>query len=193
MTQDDTGHDRPPPPLPPRRRPVRRALTPLVVVLAAIYFLIDALFLPPVRAFARWLGRFRLLNRLADGIRALPPYPTLALFLVPLILLEPVKPVAAYLFATGHLAAGAVVLVVGEVLKITIVERLFHIGRDKLMMIPAFAWAYNFVVGWLAYLQALPAWQAVLRHVRPIKAAARRTWLRVRAQLHGLLAAVRKR
>ena len=117
----------------------------------------------------------------------------IVLFLVPLILLEPVKPVAAYLVATGHVVYGVTVLVIGEVLKITIVERLFHIGRDKLMMIPAFAWAYNFVVGWLAYLQALPAWQAVLRHVRPIKAAARRTWLRVRAQLHGLLAAVRKR
>ena len=30
-----------------------------------------------------------------------------------------------------------------EVLKITIVERIFHIGRDKLMTVNAFAWAYT--------------------------------------------------
>ena len=50
-----------------------------------------------------------------------------------------------------------------EVLKITIVERIFHIGRDKLMTVNAFAWAYNFVSWWLTWIQALPPWQAVKR------------------------------
>ena len=86
--------------------------------------------------------------------------PTLALFLVPLILLEPVKPFSAYLVTSGHLVFGMLVLVLGEVLKITIVERIFHIGRDKLMTIKAFAWSYNFVSGWLAWVQSLPPWQA---------------------------------
>jgi hypothetical protein len=53
------------------------------------------------------------------------------------------------------------VLIVGEILKITVVERIFHIGRDKLMKIKAFAWVYNYASGWLTWLRALPSWQAV--------------------------------
>ena len=71
--------------------------------------------------------------------------PTLALFLIPLILLEPVKPLSAYLVASGQFKLGMSVVVVGEILKITVVERIFYIGRDKLMTIKAFAWGYNFV------------------------------------------------
>src|SRR5262245_30059553 len=41
----------------------------------------------------------------------------------PLILLEPVKPLSAYLAASGQFKLGMFVLVVGEILKITIVER----------------------------------------------------------------------
>jgi TRAP transporter TAXI family solute receptor len=179
MVEGDNTGGRPRPPVP--RRGAGRVLSPVVAVLAALYFLIDALFLPPLRLLARWLGGFRLVARLDAWIRTLGPYQTLALFLVPLIILEPVKPVAAYLAAKGHFARSLTVLVVGEILKITIVERLFHIGRDKLMTIPAFAWAYNYVMRWYAYLDALPAWQAMRRHVRAIKAQARTTWTRLRA------------
>jgi hypothetical protein len=165
----------------PRRR-ASRVLSPIVAVAAALYFLIDALFLPPIHWVAERLGRLGLFARLADWIRSLGPYQTLALFLVPLILLEPVKPVTAYLMASGRFKEGMIVLVVGEILKITIVERLFHIGRDKLMMIPAFAWAYNFVMRRLDYLKSLPAWQAVVRRVRAVKAAGRAAWRRMRAR-----------
>ena len=51
-----------------------------------------------------------------------------------------------YLVASGQFKLGMLVLVVGEILKITVVERIFHIGRDKLMTIKAFAWGYNFVL-----------------------------------------------
>ena len=47
---------------------------------------------------------------------------------------------------------GMFVLVVGEILKITIVERIFHIGREKLLTIKAFALVYNFVWGWLTWI-----------------------------------------
>ena len=87
--------------------------------------------------------------------------PTLALFLIPLILLEPVKPLSAYLVASGQFKLGMSVVVVGEILKITVVERIFYIGRDKLMTIKAFAWGYNFVSGWLTWIQGLPSWQAI--------------------------------
>jgi hypothetical protein len=38
-----------------------------------------------------------------------------------------------YLITSGRVIDGTLVIGVGEVLKITIVERLFQVGRDKLM------------------------------------------------------------
>jgi hypothetical protein len=170
---------RPRPPVP--RRGAGRVLSPLVAILAFLYFLVDALFLPPIRLLGRWLGSFNIFARLGDWVRTLGPYQTLALFLVPLIILEPVKPVAAILAAKGHYTRSIAVLVVGEILKVTIVERLFHVGKPKLLMIPAFARTYNYIMAWYAWFEALPPWQAVLRHVRALKAQGRATWLQVRA------------
>lgn len=48
---------------------------------------------------------------------------------------------------------GTVLIGVGEIAKIMIVERIFHAGRDKLMTIPAFAWAYARVMALRAYLR----------------------------------------
>jgi hypothetical protein len=96
----------------------------------------------------------------------LRPYPTLALFAVPLIILEPVKPVAAYLAATDQFAWGMTVLVVGEILKLVLVERLFSISRDKLMSIPAFAWCYGKYRLAKDWLESTEAWQTVRRWSR---------------------------
>jgi hypothetical protein len=63
--------------------------------------------------------------------------------------------VGLHLIATGRVIDGTLVIGVGEVLKITIVERLFQVGRDKLMTIPTFARCYEFVMSWRAYLETL--------------------------------------
>jgi hypothetical protein len=54
-------------------------------------------------------------------------------------------------------------------LKITIVERLFQVGHDKLMMIPTFVRCYEFLMSWRVYLETLAVWQAMLRWARAIK------------------------
>jgi hypothetical protein len=69
---------------------------------------------------------------------------------------------------------GTLVIGVGEVLKITLVERIFQVGRAKLMTIPAFARSYEFVMSWRAYLETLAIWQAMLRWVQAIKERAHR-------------------
>jgi hypothetical protein len=140
---------------------LKTILEPFVIVVAAVYFVIDAFALSILKPLLRKIANLRLFKFIAPWIASLGPYPTLALFLIPLVLLEPVKPLSAYAIASGHFLIGVLVLVFGEVLKIAIVERIFHIGRDKLMTIKAFAWIYNFVFGWLTWLQALPAWQSV--------------------------------
>ena len=147
----------------PRRMRVNRIIKPLVVVLAAIWFLADAIFSTIAHPLARWLGEHWVLFRLRTWIRSLRPYPALALFAVPLIILEPVKPVAAYLTATGHITAGLALLLAGEMLKIVLIERLFCISRDKLMSIAAFAWCYDRLLQAREWMESLKAWQLTRR------------------------------
>jgi fluoride ion exporter CrcB/FEX len=136
---------------------------PFLIVLVAIYFVIDALALSILKPLLKKLSRLKVFKFITLWVTSLGPYSTLALFLVPLVLLEPAKPLSAYLAASGHITIGMLVIIIGEILKITIVERIFHIGRDKLMTIKAFAWIYNFGSEWLNWLQTLPPWQSAKR------------------------------
>jgi hypothetical protein len=164
---------------------VNRIIKPFIVVVAAIWFLADAIFSTIARPLARWLGEHWVLFRVRAWIRSLRPYPSLALFAVPLIILEPVKPGAAYLAATGHVRVGLVVLVVGEILKLVLVERLFSLNRDKLLSIPAFAWAYGKYRLVMDRLESIEAWQMVRRWSRVARLSIRRTLAQFKA-LSGL-------
>jgi len=142
----------------------------ILAAAAFLYFCIDGLFLSVIRLFAAKLCGLPGVNRLGRWLASLGPYPTLVLFLVPLAVLEPIKPIGLYLIGSGRVRRGVLVIVVGEVLKITLVERLFELSRDKLLSIPAFAWCHGMVTGWLAVLHALPIWQRLLRYVAATKA-----------------------
>jgi hypothetical protein len=160
---------------------VKRILKPVTYILAVIYFLVDAVFMSVAVPTARWIGRHLEFRRLRAWIRSLSPHASLALFSVPVIILEPIKPVAAYFAATGQVLSGAVTFIVGELLKLVLVERLFHLTRDKLMRIPAFAWAYGKYAAAKAWLQGTEAWRAI----RALALAVKDTVVRARARLIG--------
>ena len=149
---------------------MNHALKPVIFVAAAIYLAVDEFFSTIAHPIANWLARQRFFERLRNWITSLRPYPSLALFLIPLIVLEPVKPVAMYLAATGRFAEGALVFVVGMTLKLVLIERLFNLTRDKLMTIQAFAWCYVRVRMVLDYIEALPVWKATKAKIAALKA-----------------------
>ena len=97
---------------------MNRFLKLVVFLLAAIYFLVDAIFLTVAKSLANWIAEHWIFESLRAWIVSLPPYSTLALFALPLAILEPVKPMAAYFVGTGHVATGLILLVVGEILKL---------------------------------------------------------------------------
>jgi hypothetical protein len=148
---------------------VKRILKPVTYILAASYFLVDAVFMAVAMPISRWLARHFEFKRLRAWIKSLPPYPSLALFSVPVLILEPIKPVAAYLVATGQFLSGAAAFVGCELLKLVLVERLFHLTRDKLMRIPAFAWCYGKFTEVRAWLRATEAWRAISAASRVMK------------------------
>jgi hypothetical protein len=141
---------------------VRRLLRPIAFVLVALYFAVDAAFVYVTRPFVEWLGNLRAFSRIRTWIVSLNAYSALALFAVPVMVLEPVKPLAAYLMATGHLASGLGSLIGAEILKLTMVERLFQLNRNKLLSIRAFAWGYGYWRGMVDWVQASKAWRAMV-------------------------------
>jgi hypothetical protein len=161
------------------RRLLRALFKPLLIIAAVIYFLIDLLLLAALRPFLKRFSDLRLFQLLARWIASLGPYTTLGIFLIPLILFEPVKPLGGYLIATGHILNGVLILALGEVLKIVVLERLFHVAKPKLMSIELFSTAYMHLMDWWNWMRALPPWRAVQRAAvdifRSMKQISRRT------------------
>jgi AraC-like DNA-binding protein len=159
---------------------LNRIFKPFVFVLAAIYFVVDAAFWTITRPVTRLLGDHWIFERARTWIMSLRPYPTLALFIVPVLVLEPAKPVAAYLTATGHLGSGLMVLGIAELLKLILIERLFKVSREKLMSIPAFAWCYGKICQARNWVESLSAWQLMRRLGLSAQHAIRRYVLEIR-------------
>jgi hypothetical protein len=149
------------------------AVRPVLFVVAAIYIAIDELFSLATQPITAWLARQDIARRLRRWITSLPPYPALALFIVPLIILEPVKPVAAYLAASGHFATGAALFVGGELLKLVLVERLFLLNKRKLLSIAAFAWCYGYISALREWLEATAVFRTTRRLVRRVESFVR--------------------
>src|SRR3981189_3479359 len=88
-----------------------------ILALATLYLVLDGLFFCVTRPISVWISEMRFLERLRRWVVSLRPYPSLALFAVPVIILEPAKPLAGYLLGTGHFFAGAGTFIPAAVFK----------------------------------------------------------------------------
>jgi hypothetical protein len=159
-----------------------------IFAIAAGYFIIDGLLSHVTRPITAWLSKKKLLEKLRRWATSLGPYPSLALFAVPVIMLEPAKPVSAYLLGTGHYFAAALIFVAAEVLKLTVVERLFQLNKKKLLSIPAFAWGYGYWRRMMDLLESTRAWRMARRLVIDSADWVRRmrVWPRLRSSRAGV-------
>jgi hypothetical protein len=101
-------------------------------------------------------------------VRSLGPYPSLALLLVPMSVVEPLKLLAVAVAGKGHWLAGAAMGAVAYATSLFFVERLFKLVKPKLLTLPWFAQLWNWfvslrgrLVGWL-----IPSWAATPAPVR---------------------------
>jgi hypothetical protein len=72
-------------------------------------------------------------------IRQLGPYQSLALMLLPIMLVEPLKIVALFVAGHGHWLTGTGMLVAAYGISLVVVERLFKVVKFKLMTMNWFA------------------------------------------------------
>jgi hypothetical protein len=80
-----------------------------------------------------------LLARARRRIQRLGPYQSLALLLVPLSLVEPLKLLALFVAGKGHWLTGTGMLVAAYAGSLLLVERLFRVVKPKLLMLDWFA------------------------------------------------------
>src|SRR3984957_13143586 len=149
-------------------------------ILATVYFVVDGVFSYVTQPVSEWIAKKKPFQRARIWMSSLRPYPSLALFSVPVILLEPAKPFAGYLIGTGHFFAGAVTFIMAEVLKLTFVERLFQLNRTKLLSIPAFAWGYRYWRHMMDVVESREVWKASRRLAQKTGPFFRSKWLQLK-------------
>lgn len=151
---------------------MRRALRPLWVILALL-FLMEAWLWdhlePIVARIVNLVPWGKLKDRLARLIEDLPPWATLVVFIVPFILLLPLKFLEVYLLAKRQWFAAIVLLVFAKLLGLGITAFVFDVTRDKLMQMAWFARMY-------AWVLSLRDWAHEI--TEPVRARARQlAWL----------------
>jgi hypothetical protein len=155
-----------------------------VLIVATAYFVVDGVLSYVTRPMTGWIAKRKLFERARLWIVSLQPYPALALLVVPVIILEPAKPLAGYLMGTGHFGAGAITFIAAEVLKLTCVEQLFHLNRSKLLSIPAFAWGYQYWRRMMELVKSMEVWKASRSLVESATHLLRTRWLQFKRVRH---------
>ena len=121
--------------------------------------------LPLIGALERWVGR-------------LPPAAAMAVFVLPSLLLLPVKLLALWLIGNGHALLGAATVIGAKLVGTALVARLFTLTRPALMQLAWFAAVYTRWTAWkdaaMARVRASWPWRAG----RVLKRAAQRRWAR---------------
>ena len=153
---------------------MRRLLRPLWILLALV-FLFEAWLwerLKPVVAwFVDWIPWEAFKARLAAGIERLPPLATLVVFLVPVILLLPIKFLGLWLLARGLWLGAMTTLALAKVVSMGVTAFIFDLTRPKLLQLAWFRWLYEHMAVWLGWAH---------RMIDPFKQRLRR-WLHVLA------------
>ena len=136
------------------RRIAQVLLAPLKWLLALL-ILFEEWGWEPLQRMLAAIGRWPGLRWLEARIGRLPPYAALALFLLPTLVLLPIKLLALWLIGQGRAWLGALVIVVAKLVGTAIVARLFTLTRPALMQM---AWFARIYVRWSAWKEGLLTW-----------------------------------
>ena len=127
-------------------------------------------------------------RRIAAWIEHLPPAATLVVFVVPVVLLLPLKFLGLWMLAHGYWLGALGVLAFAKVVSLGVTAFIFDLTRPKLLQLAWFRWLYERVMVWLVWAHEL---------VDPIKRRLRITFRMFAPRRAGrtlrLLARIRRR
>src|SRR6266545_1257251 len=125
---------------------MRRLLRPFLILLALV-FLFEAWLWQHLAPLVAWVVAripLRVLKaKIAAAIARLPPAATLIVFIVPVLLLLPLKFLGLWMLALA------------KVVSLGVTAFIFDLTRPKLLQLAWFRWLYEHVMVWLDWAHAL--------------------------------------
>jgi len=167
-----------------RRSPTlrRRLLAPLVYLAALLLLLEDWCWDVGIRLIG-FVVSWPPLKALETRIKALSPYAALCAFVLPGVLLFPVKVLALIAITAGHPFSGVTVIVVAKLGGAAIVARLYALTQPSLLALPWFGWHGRFMQlkdRWIGRLKASGAFRRASRLAALMRSAGRALFDRLR-------------
>jgi len=139
-------------------RPLHRLLRTLWVLLALV-FLFEAWLWDHLAPIVAWVvARIPLRAikaRIAALVERLSPAATLVVYIVPLLLLLPLKLLGLWMIAHGHWLGAIGVLALAKVVSLGVTAFIFDLTRDKLLQLAWFRRLYDWVMRGIAWAHAL--------------------------------------
>ena len=178
------------------RNLLRRILTPPLVFIAAAALILEETLIAWLQALMARLAKLPVVAAAEAWAARLPPYPAMGLFLLPAVVLLPVKLSALWLIAHGSIGAGIAIILAGKVVGTAIAARIYKILHPSLSRLAWFVAAERWVFGWrdrlYGYVKATATWHAIVRVVHAAKASVRSVLARRPGWLGRRFAAARR-
>ena len=164
---------------------VKRLFNSLLVLLAALFIFIEEWLWEALKLLMVQIARLPVIRWIEVRIAGLTPYAAIAIFLLPGLLLLPVKLLALYAITKGHALLGRAAIISAKVMGAALVARIFTLTKPALLTVKWFARLYGWFLRFrgkiFAKLHAMPAWQQ-----------ARLTMARIRSLLRRLFGSKKK-
>ncbi len=146
-------------------KPLKTLITGPLMVLAALLMFVEEVLWEGAKRVMAALGRLPLIRNVETLVGRLPPYGAAVAFLLPGLLLLPVKISALWLIAQGHAMLGLELIVAAKLAGTVLVARIFMLTKPQLMTLAWFAAAYFTITKWrntlYAWVEATAAWRAL--------------------------------
>jgi hypothetical protein len=167
-----------------RSRTLRNQLLSPLVYLAALILMLEDWFWDLGLRLVTFIVAWPPLKVLEKHVVALPPYGALCAFVLPAILLLPVKILALFAIASGHPISGITVIIVAKIGGAALVARLYVLTKPTLLSLPWFARWHNKFMDlkdhWVGRLKESDAYRRASMMAAMMRSAARHALRRLR-------------
>ena len=165
-------------------RLVRGPIVLALQVVAALILLFEEWGWRPLVEFLGRLSRFEFWAQAERLIAGLPPYGALVALALPTSLLLPLKFVAVWLLAQGHVVSAGFLFVAAKIASTALIARIFILTKPALMRIGWFAAAHDFIMPWkealFAEIRASWPWRYGRMVKNRVRLEAKQAWARWR-------------
>jgi hypothetical protein len=146
-------------------KPLKSLVTGPLMALAALLMFVEEVLWEGAKRLMATLGRLPLIRDVEALVARLPPYGAAVAFLLPGLLLLPVKISALWLIAQGHAILGLEVIIAAKLAGTVLVARIFVLTKPQLMTLAWFASAYFVITRWrnalYAWVEASATWRVL--------------------------------